>query len=129
MAGLFMDDAGNFGSVEGDENAEVIVEGGGDTIPTVGQEGQKPADTSISGYSVRDVLGVITGAAKAAKDVGTAVGTIQREAKQIPINYSTARNAAASGNVLQTWWIQSSQTDKLMVAIGIVGLVIAFKGK
>lgn len=83
--------------------------------PLIGSDQQKLG----SGISLPNI-------AQLGTDVGTAVGTIQRQAAQAKANYNAAQGAAASGNSLSTWWLYASTTDKLMVGLAIVGIIVAF---
>ena len=62
-----------------------------------------------------------------ARDLGTAVGKIQRDMRTASENYRQARDAAASGNSLSLWWQYASTTDKLMVGLAVVGIIVALK--
>lgn len=104
--------------------SEVIVVGGPDDYPTQGDNPEYPQDSGFSFKAIKDVIGNLS---SIARDVGSAVGTAQRQIKQAPIVYNQARTNAASGNAIGQWWQYSSQTDKIMVGLAVVGIIVALR--
>ncbi len=60
-----------------------------------------------------------------ARDLGTAIGTIKRQIGTADDEFKTARDNAASGNKLGTWWQYASTTDKIMVGLAALGVAVA----
>ncbi len=67
------------------------------------------------------------GIVQTARDLGTAVGTIQQQINAAGPAYTQARTNAATGNKLGTWWQYASTTDKLMVGLAVIGIIVALK--
>lgn len=80
------------------------------------------ADSPFSG--ITRLLGSI---GTAARDIGTAVGTVQRSVSGAPADYDRARLAAKNDNKLSQWWQYASTTDKITVGIGVLGLFFLLK--
>lgn len=92
-----------------------ILQGDGNSPPV--QTDNTPQRSS----SILDILGSI---GSTARDLGTAVGKIEHDVKAAGPAYQEARNNAKTGNSLGTWWQYASTTDKMMVGIGIAGLLL-----
>lgn len=113
-------------------NSDVLVEGDGtlDFVPTITDS---PQVASNGGYGATgtnllgDAASLIQNAPNIGKQLGTAVGTAQNNINKGITNFQTAQSAAASGNNLSTWWQYASTTDKLMIGLAIVGILVAVK--
>lgn len=81
-----------------------------------------------SGGSAGSILGSINDAIKSApavaRDIGTIVGNTRNVVKQSQANYNAAQSAAASNNQLATWWLYASTTDKLLVGLTVLTIVV-----
>lgn len=115
-----LDGGGDIGDVAIRESISdiKIMQGDGNSLPVQSDTGAEVASTPLQ------LLGSI---GKTARDVGTAVGTLQRDLKGASGQYEQARSSAASGNSLGTWWQYASTTDKLMVGLAVVAIFVALK--
>lgn len=85
----------------------------------------EPQTASQTGWdSIRNIMGAVGSVGQTARDIGTAVGTIERDIKGASQEYQTARNNAKSGNKLGQWWDYAPTTDKVMVGLAAAGLVL-----
>lgn len=131
MAGMFedifatIDDAMlSIGGVDGPYESDRLVTGSGGGIPTVSDE----PETSL--YTrAQDLLGSVgelaRSATRTARDIGTAVGTIEREFDGAGDAYKEARTNARAGNGLGQWWQYASTTDKIMAGLAVVGIAVS----
>ena len=87
-----------------------------------------PVQTDTTPSSSASLVQLLGSAPTIARDVGAAVGTAQRDLAGIGPAFNQARNSTSSGNSLATWWQYASTTDKLMVGLAIVGIVVALRG-
>lgn len=92
-----------------------------------GDGNSPPLQSDNSPQSSSSVLQLLGSIGTTARDVGTAVGTVQKQFKDASVNYNQARTNAAGGNKLGTWWMYASTTDKLMVGLAVVGIIVALK--
>jgi hypothetical protein len=113
-------------------NSETLVTGDGDVnaYPTISDNPQTPTDGAYSG-TTQNLLGsvgtVIANLPKTATAIGTAVGTAQHNIAQAGTNYTAAETAAANGNNVGTWWQYASNTDKAMIILAVVGIIVAYE--
>ena len=59
-----------------------------------------------------------------ARDVGTAFGTLRRQVSTAGSDFRSASGNASRGNSLGTWWQYASTTDKLVVGLAAVTVVL-----
>jgi len=107
----------NFGS-------DVLVTGDANTPPTISDTPVTSVGSVFSG--IHNLLG---GIATIARDTGTIVGETRRIRDTAATQYQSANNAAYTGNKGATWWQYASTTDKVMIGIGVLGLLLVLKGK
>lgn len=112
-------------------NGDSLIMGDG-TVNYVPLTSDKPQSSAGSPYSgIGNFLGSIGTTVQnlpaIAQSAGTLVGTAQHNIAQAGTNYTNAQQAAASGNQLSTWWQYASTTDKLMIGLAVVGILIAMK--
>lgn len=96
---------------------------GGTPYPLVTFEPQSSERSPFAG--VLDLLGSI---GTTARDIGTAVGTIERAKDEASGEYQAARNAAKSGSVFGTMhqaWLYATPMEKTMVILGVLGVGVA----
>lgn len=107
-------------------NSDILVEGrGGAVLPTQSDTAQYNSDGPFTG--IGNLLGSI---GTTAKNLGTTVGTAQRTIADAKTNYNTAKNAAASGNSIGTFWLYATATEKMMIILAAAGIaVVLMKGK
>lgn len=112
-------------------NPDVYMAGDSISPPLVSMPTQNAQDGPFTG--VKNLLGSFGSVAQTARDLGTAVGTVERDLKGARGEFSTARENARTGNKLAQWWDYAPMTDKVMVGIGVAGLALViyqtFKGK
>ena len=99
-----------------------IMNGDGNNLPVVSTQ------TAAGAASALQILG---SAGKLATQAGTAVGNIQKQLASVGPNFNNARVAASSTNPLSglsVWWQNAPTTDKLMVGLAIVGILVALRG-
>lgn len=108
-------------------NSDDLLTGGNGGPPAIGETPQQNTQ-----FSMKDFLGSLGSAAKsvstAARDIGTAVGTVQGTAKQAEIDYKNAKVEAASPTIsskLRQWWNFSSTNDKIIAGLGVAGVIVA----
>lgn len=92
-----------------------------------GDGNSPPVVSDNTNQAAPSILQLLGGAANTARDVGTAVGTIQRQIQGVGPAYQAGYNASSTGNSLSTWWQYASTTDKLMVGLAVVGIIVAVK--
>lgn len=129
MSGLFGDGSDSYTgygdyipATSGIDNSDVLIVGEPNSLPTVSDT---PEAASSSGWDdLKNILGSI---GTTARDVGTAVGTAQANLKNAGAQYKAGQQAASNPNTgkLQTWWLYSSSTDKLMVGLAVAALAVA----
>lgn len=100
-----------------DFESTVLVEGDSQTFPTITDPGQRASGGAFTGLA--NLLGSI---GTTARNVGTAVGSVQRDVRLAPQQYEAARQQAASGNRVGQWWNYSTGADKMTILIGLAGL-------
>lgn len=107
-------------------NSDILVEGrdNGSVLPVVSDTSQYSTSSPFAG--IGNVLGSI---GTTARDLGTAVGTAQRTVADAKNNYTTAKNAAASGNSISTFWLYATPTEKAMIILAVAGIAVVFLGK
>ncbi len=99
-----------------------ILTGAGFNDPAlVAMAPQSPSDAGWSFQSIMDAIGNL---GQTARDIGTVVGTAERDIKSVSGEYQTARNNAKTGNRLGQWWDYAPTTEKVMVGIGLAGLAL-----
>lgn len=110
----------------GDTTDAVIVEvptndtvTGDNTLPTVSTDMQNSNDSAFSGFMNK--LGSI---GTTATQVGTAVGTAQRQINGAENNFKSARNAASSGNTPATFWLYATPVEKAMIILAVMAIVV-----
>lgn len=95
---------------------------GNDVIPVIADVPSAPADGPFTG--LQNWLGSVGSVREAARDLGTAVGTVQRDLKAAQGEYTTARTNAKAGDGLAQWWQFASPMDKAMLGIAAAGLAL-----
>lgn len=110
-----------------DIDTEVIQESVADVKILQGDGNSMPVQTDSSGQVASTPLQILGSIGSTARDLGTAVGTIKRDFKTAGAQYRNAENAASTGNSLSTWWQYASTTDKLMVGLAVVAIIVALK--
>lgn len=111
-------------------SSDAVLTGDANTPPVISTA---PATASAGVFNtVQSLLGAIGTVGQTAQNLGTAVGTAQKQistaGKQLSgatTQYTQARTAAATGNKFEQWWLYSSTSDKLMVGLAAVGVVVA----
>ncbi len=81
---------------------------------------QKPEDGPWN--TLHNIMGAIGSIGSTARDLGTVIGTAERDIKSASGEYKQARENALTGNKLGQWWDYAPMTEKVMVIIGIAGL-------
>ena len=114
----------NSGSYDPTYGSDVLVLGDSNTPPVYSDTPQTSIGSVFGG--LHNILGAI---GTTARDVGSAVGSVRRSVREAKGQYSTAEKNAESSNKVGQWWQYSSTTDKLMIGIGVLGLVLVLKGK
>lgn len=113
--------------------SETLVNGdnSSNTYPVISDDLQSSSNTSFSG--VQNLLGsvgsVVTNLPKIGTSLGTVVGTAKHDVNQGIANYNNAQSAASKGNNLSTWWQFASTTDKIMIGLAVIAIVIAVREK
>lgn len=98
-----------------------------DDAAELGGDGNNlPVQTDTTLQTQASPLQILGSIGTTARDLGTVVGTIKRDIQGASANYKAGYDAASSGNSLQQWWLYASMTDKLMVGIGLAGIVALF---
>ena len=111
--------------------SDVLVEGDGspNTLPVYSDTPQSSMDSPYSGYS--NIMGTVGDTIQnlpaIARSAGTAIGTAQYKIQQAQRQFSGARNAAANNNGIATWWAYASTTDKMMIGLAVIGIIIALE--
>lgn len=107
---------------------ETVIEESISDLTALQGDGNSPGVVSdTSGQTSSSPLQLLGSVGSTARDLGTAVGTLQRDLKNAGKNFSNARNAAANGNSLSTWWQYASTTDKMMVGLAALAILVALK--
>ncbi len=99
-------------------NSDILVEGDGSAnFPPVISD---PPQSSIGSIlnSAQKILG-------SASELGTAAGTIQRQVSTFGSQFNKAKATAASGNSIGTFWQYATPTDKIVIVLAAVGVLIA----
>ena len=98
----------------------------GDAAPLLGDGNTLPVVSNVTLQDTGSVLEKLGSVdyVKAAKDVGTAVGTFQRRVDEAKHGYANSLHAAQTGNSLGSWWQYASTTDKLVVGLAVVTIII-----
>jgi len=105
-----------------------------DDLPILQGDGNSPpvqSDTMPQGgRSILDTLGGMVGnISQYARDLGTAVGQVQRDVKGADDAFKGARDAQLHGSNLSTWWQYTSTTDKVMIGLAALGVgLVLWKG-
>lgn len=92
---------------------------GDNAYPTLSTEMQNSNDSAFNTFVSK--LGSI---GTTAIQLGTAVGSTQRQIDMAKNNYNAARVNARSGNSLGTFWLYASPTEKAMIALAAVAIVV-----
>lgn len=116
MAGFFDLEYG--GEYAGEVSDPVTI--GNDVVPVTTDPPVTPSEGPFTG--VQNWLGSLGTIRETARDLGTAVGTIQRDLKGAQGEYTKARTNASTGNAAGQWWAYASPMDKAMLGIAAVGL-------
>lgn len=116
----FDDSSENYGH-EGDNyvytgNDEVT---GINYYPTLSTGMQTSNDTSFG-----DIINKLGSIGTTAAQIGTAVGTAQRNIAIAKGQYNAARNDAKNGNSLGTFWLYATPTEKAMIILAAVAIVV-----
>lgn len=96
---------------------------GTNTLPTV-SEPMQSTDNSDYGKTIGQVLG---SAVSTARDVGTIVGTVRRTGSDAQKTYTTAQANAASGNKVGQFWQYATPTEKAMIVLAVVAIVVTLR--
>lgn len=109
-----------------DADSDILVDGDRYSPPTVSYQ---PASGEGLWDRAQDLLGSVGDIARTvtttARDIGTAVGTVQRIGDEAPVVYREARTNARSGNTIGQWWQYASVGEKVMVGLAAAGVLIA----
>jgi hypothetical protein len=98
-----------------------ILTGAGFNDPAlVAMAPQRPEDGPWDTF--HNIMGAIGSIGSTARDLGTVIGTAERDIKSATGEYQTARQNALQGNKLGQWWDYAPMTEKVMVIIGVAGL-------
>lgn len=119
---------GSIGSEDGTvDNSSVLLSGGNGAPPAIGETPQENQS-----FGLKDFLGSIGSSVKmittSARDIGTAVGTVQGAANQAKIDFNNAKAQAASPTVsskIKQWWNFSTTNDKIIAGLGAACLIVA----
>lgn len=112
-------------------NSDRLIMGDGtyNMVPLTTDTPQSSLDSPYAGAG--NILGAIGSTIQnlpnIGRSLGTMVGTAENNANAAVANYNSAHAAAASGNKLSTWWQYASMTDKVMIGLAAVGILIALK--
>ncbi len=89
----------------------------------VGEDGTTAIDGAFTGLkNLTGSLGTLT---TRARELGTAVGTVQRQIQGSGAEFTAARRQAVSGDKMGQWWAYASTTDKVLIGLAAVGVAIA----
>lgn len=85
---------------------------------------QSDTDFSNAAPTILQKLGSfdLTGVAR---DLGAAVGNVERQLSTVDDEFKMARTNVATGNSLGTWWQYATTTDKIMVGLAAAGVLVA----
>ena len=108
---------------EGSLVADAILTGAPNDLPVISSNQQTSVDSPFTTF--RQLLGSIGSVAQSARDVGTAVGTVQRDIDNAGKTYNNARVNARTGNSAAQWWNYSNPTDKMMIVLAALGVAVA----
>ena len=115
------------------------MDGGGDiadvaiqeSLPDIkilsGDGNSPPVQSDDSGQIASTALQKLGSIGDTARDLGTAIGTFRRNISGAGAQYRAAQDAAYNGNSLSTWWQYASTTDKLMVGLAVVAILVSLK--
>ncbi len=82
---------------------------------------------SDGNFSVGSTVQLLGSASTVARDLGTAAGQISAQVKGAPAAFQKGYNATATNNKLSTWWQYASTTDKMMIGLAVVAILVALK--
>ena len=116
---MFIDDYGDTTDEVVTSNPSNDTVTGDNTLPTVSTDMQNSNDSAFSGF-----LNKLGSIGTTATQVGTAVGTAERQIKGAQNNYNSARNAAATGNTPATFWLYATPVEKAMIVLAVVAIVV-----
>jgi hypothetical protein len=109
------------------DNSGILLSGGNGVPPAIGETPQENKS-----FGLKDFLGSIGSSVKTlatgARDIGTAVGTVQGAANQAKIDFNTARKDAATPTIkskVHQWWTFSTTNDKIVAGLGAACLIVA----
>ena len=123
----FSDNAYNDGI--GQLNGDTEILANVDQTNLQGDNNNLPIVSTNTNAAQPNLLQTLGSSSTTARDLGTAVGTAQRQLSMIGPSFRAGQANAASGNSLGTWWQYASTTDKLIVGLGIAALVVAIYHK
>ena len=101
-------DTGNMPQLTGDNNS----------LPVV-------STSTVSGAA--NVAQLLGSAGTTATQLGTAIGNAQKQLASVVPNFKAGLAAGSSTNPLSAWLANASTTDKLLVGLSIVAIVVALK--
>lgn len=102
-------------------HAPVALYGTTNQLPLVSSVLQS-SSTGDSPFKVAtNLLGAIRGTVR---DVGTVVGTVQRDLSGVDKIYNTAMSNARDGNKIGQFWQYSTGMEKIMLGLGVVAVLL-----
>ena len=105
--------------------------GDGNAPPLVSDPPQSATSGTAGAGTTQNLLGsvgsLISNAPKIGTSLGTALGTAENNIKTGISNFTGSSTAAASGNSLSVWWANAATTDKVMIGLAVVGIIVALK--
>ena len=120
MAGFFAEDMTDV-STSGISTDMVVI--GNTPYPLMSDTPETSVDSAFGG--IKQLLGSI---GTTARDLGTAVGSARAAVRNAGPQFDAAKNAAERPvplNRARQWFMFASDTDKIMVALAIVGIAFA----
>jgi hypothetical protein len=120
MAGLFDEFSGDPYMDGPNYQSDVMIVGDANSPPVI-SDTPEANGTGGQPFNLKDFLGSL---GTTARDVGTAVGTVQRAIKQAPAQYKAGQQAAVQNKPIMQWWQYATTQDKLMVGLAVLGIVV-----
>lgn len=115
-------DSGTYASEDTAENAKFARQQ--DATSVVDNAVPVVSDTpEVGNASVLQKLGSID-ITSTARNAGAIVGSIAQQIKTAGATFNASRSAASSGNSIALWWQYASMTDKLVVGLAALGIIV-----
>lgn len=112
-----------------DDYADGVPFSSTDAVSLEGDGNSPPVVSDVTPQRDSSILQLLGSIGQQARDLGTALGTAKHDISNAKANYNAAYNNAAAGNSLGTWWMYASTTDKLMVGLGVAGILVVLLKK